>query len=40
MASIRYCNNKWQARVSCTGLAPEIISFQTKQDAAHWYSGI
>ena len=33
MASIRYRNNKWQARVIRKGHVPVARSFLTKQDA-------
>lgn len=40
MASIRYRNNKWQARVIRKGHAPVARSFLTKQDAERWSRGI
>ena len=40
MASIRYRNNKWQARVIRKGHSPVARSFLTKQDAERWSRGI
>lgn len=36
MASIRYRNNKWQARVNRKGFHSETQTFHTKQDAERW----
>jgi len=40
MASIRFRNNKWQARVTRKGFAPETLTFNTKQEAERWARGI
>lgn len=40
MASLRYRNGKWQARITRKGFADESQTFLTKQDAERWARAI
>ena len=40
MASIRFRNNKWQARVFCKGEQSLVKTFQTKEDPERWIRSI